>query len=98
MARGRLGPWARRQSYEHPAEKTTSMHRLDFSYLTRCRFAPVEHIKDFLQTFKSVLTEADVEETGMEVDGAPQLKYFKQLVRGPSMHGSTVDVGELRAG
>ncbi|KAF9170967.1 Mcm2-7 hexameric complex component [Mortierella sp. AD010] len=38
-----------------------------------------EHIKDFLQTFKSVLTEADVEDTGMEVDGAPQLKYFKQL-------------------
>jgi len=27
-----------------------------------------------------VLTEADVEETGMEVDGVPQLKYFKQLV------------------
>ncbi|KAG0367465.1 putative ATP dependent DNA helicase [Gamsiella multidivaricata] len=40
-----------------------------------------EHIKDFLQTFKSVLTEADVEDTGMEVDGQGvlQLKYFKQL-------------------
>ncbi|KAI8358630.1 DNA helicase and DNA replication licensing factor [Mortierella sp. GBAus27b] len=40
-----------------------------------------EHIKDFLQTFKSVLTEADIEDTGMDVDGQGtlQLKYFKQL-------------------
>ncbi|KAF9363286.1 Mcm2-7 hexameric complex component [Mortierella sp. NVP85] len=40
-----------------------------------------EHIKDFLQTFKAVLTEADVEESGMELDGQGglQLKYFKQL-------------------
>ncbi|KAF9433123.1 Mcm2-7 hexameric complex component [Entomortierella beljakovae] len=38
-----------------------------------------EYIRDFLQTFKSILTEADVEDTGMEVDGAPQLKYFRQL-------------------
>lgn len=43
---------------------------------------PLEHIKDFLQTFKSVLSETDVEDTAMEVDnhGLPQLKYFKQLV------------------
>ncbi|KAF9575802.1 Mcm2-7 hexameric complex component [Mortierella alpina] len=47
---------------------------------TRAKYSDeIEHIKDFLQTFKSVLTEADVEETGMEVDGVPQLKYFKQL-------------------
>ncbi|KAF9320739.1 Mcm2-7 hexameric complex component [Podila horticola] len=41
----------------------------------------IEHIKDFLQTFKSVLSETDVEDTAMEVDshGLPQLKYFKQL-------------------
>ncbi|KAI8602062.1 putative ATP dependent DNA helicase [Dissophora ornata] len=40
-----------------------------------------EYIKDFLQTFKSILTDADVEETGMDIDGqgAPQLKYFQQL-------------------
>ena len=42
----------------------------------------IEYIKDFLQTYKSVLTDADVEETGMDIDGqgAPQLKYFQQLV------------------
>ncbi|KAG0044270.1 Mcm2-7 hexameric complex component [Gryganskiella cystojenkinii] len=39
------------------------------------------HIKDFLQTFKAVLTEEDVDQTSMEVDGhnAPRLKYMEQL-------------------
>ncbi|KAF8978627.1 hypothetical protein BGZ52_005835, partial [Haplosporangium bisporale] len=41
----------------------------------------IEHIKDFLQTYKAVLSETDVEDTAMEIDnhGLPQLKYFKQL-------------------
>lgn len=44
--------------------------------------ASLAHIKDFLQSYKAVLTEADVDQSAMEVDGynAPRLKYQEQLV------------------
>ncbi|KAG0320782.1 Mcm2-7 hexameric complex component [Linnemannia gamsii] len=49
---------------------------------TRVRYADeIAHIKDFLETYKAVLSEADVEDTSLELDGSvnPQLKYFMQL-------------------
>ncbi|KAG0297807.1 Mcm2-7 hexameric complex component [Linnemannia gamsii] len=49
---------------------------------TRVKYADeIAHIKDFLETYKAVLSEADVEDTSLELDGNvnPQLKYFMQL-------------------
>ncbi|KAF9334962.1 Mcm2-7 hexameric complex component, partial [Linnemannia elongata] len=49
---------------------------------TRVKYADeIAHIKDFLETYKAVLSEADVEDTSLEFDGNldPQLKYFMQL-------------------
>ncbi|KAF9289741.1 Mcm2-7 hexameric complex component [Linnemannia elongata] len=49
---------------------------------TRVKYADeIAHIKDFLETYKAVLLEADVEDTSLELDGNPdpQLKYFMQL-------------------
>lgn len=47
-----------------------------------CYRKPIAHIKDFLETYKAVLSETDVEDTSLELDGNldPQLKYFMQLV------------------
>ncbi|KAG0265625.1 Mcm2-7 hexameric complex component [Actinomortierella ambigua] len=41
----------------------------------------IGRIRDFLETFKATLTEADIDDTAMALDdiGALQLKYFKQL-------------------
>ncbi|KAF9906469.1 Mcm2-7 hexameric complex component [Linnemannia zychae] len=49
---------------------------------TRVRYADeIAHIRDFLETYKAVLSDADVEDTSIELDGNvnPQLKYFMQL-------------------
>ncbi|KAG0217267.1 Mcm2-7 hexameric complex component [Mortierella sp. NVP41] len=49
---------------------------------TRVKYADeIAHIKDFLESYKAVLTEAEVEDTAIELDGntAPQLKYYLQL-------------------
>jgi hypothetical protein len=50
--------------------------------LSVCYRKRLAHIKDFLETYKAVLSEADVEDTSLELDGSvnPQLKYFMQLV------------------
>ena len=60
-----------------------SFKKESFSELTIVhRHCSTAHIKDFLQSYKAVLTDADVDQSSMEVDGynAPRLKYQEQLV------------------